>query len=84
MIQKLKDTLNSTITWFLVLLAALLYFWKKEKDLEYKLEETKANDEVKSDKEAVAQADQQAATSTDDYQSLRDAYLRGHKDDTNL
>lgn len=82
MLKTLKDALNNSLTWLLFLVGCVLFLWRKEKDLEFELEETKANEKIKSDKEAVREADSTAAASADDYQSLRDAYLRGHKDDT--
>lgn len=82
MIQKIKDALNSSVLWLVFLLSCIAYFWRKEKDAEYELAEEKAAGKVKDDEEAQSQADHAAGNAVDDYKSLRDDYLRGHKDDT--
>lgn len=81
MIQRIKDALNNSYLWLVFLLGCVAFFWRKEKDLEYELAEEKAAGKVKEDEEAQSQADHAAGNAVDTYESLRDAYLRGHKDD---
>lgn len=79
--QKIKDTLNNSIMWLLFLLGCVFFFWKKEQDLENKLEETKASDEIKNAKEEIQQADAAADSSKQSYVELRDEYLSEHTEE---
>jgi len=81
MIQNIKNFLNNTFLWFLFLVGCVLFFWKKEKDLEFELEQEKANETIKDDKKAVTQADNAASASTESYEQLRSEYLRQHPED---
>lgn len=79
MLQRIKATLDNSVLWLLFLVGCVAYFWRKEKDAEYKLAEEKAAGKVKDDEEAQSQADHAASNADDEYQRLRDAYLRaGH------
>lgn len=80
MIQKLKNALDNSFLWLLFFVGCIAYFWKKEKDLEYELQEMKSNDEIKSAKDEVAKADSVATDSAANYESVRKDYLRNNKD----
>lgn len=81
MIQKIKDALNNSLTWLLFLVGCVLLLWKKEKSLEFELEQEKANETIKDDTKAVAQADSAANASTGSYEQLRSEYVKEHPED---
>lgn len=81
MYQKLKDALNNSLTWLLFLVGCVLLLWKKEKSLEFELEQEKVNETIKDDTKAVAQADSAANASTGSYEQLRSEYIKQHPED---
>ncbi len=74
MAQRIKDFLNNSILWFVAAAGAIFYFWKKEKDLETELAETKASAEVTKDEQKISDADASASAEYDHYESLRRQY----------
>lgn len=77
MIQKIKDALNSTVTWFLFLIGCVLFFWKKERDLADELKEQKFDDSLKETKNEQVKIDSDAAYALANYERLRDVFKRG-------
>ncbi len=74
MIEKIKYFLGNSILWFVAAAGAIFYFWKKEKDIETELAETKASSEVTKDEQKISDADASASAEYDHYESLRRQY----------
>lgn len=72
--QKIKDALNSSLLWVISALAAAFYFWNKMKMTQTKLEETKADATIKTDRAKVEQADIDGDSAIKRYNELRDRY----------
>lgn len=80
MIQKIKDALNNSFLWLIFLLSCIAFFWRKEKDAEYELAETKADERIKDDKQQVKEADDASTSAEQHYDDLRRQYLNDHHD----
>lgn len=81
MIQRIKDILNNSIVWLLFLISCIFMLWKREKDLESELAETKVEGDLKDEKEKIKEVDHDAATISERYKQLRDKFIAEHKDD---
>lgn len=79
--QKFKDALNSSVSWLLFLVGCVLFLWKKERDLQNELAETKAEKEVQGAGEAVKDADNDADTTQLNFEQLSEQYKSQHPDD---
>jgi hypothetical protein len=74
LLEKLKGYLDSSWTWLVAAVGAILYFWVKERDLEDKLEESKANEKIQTDNAKISDADAAAQSQLDHYESLLRQY----------
>lgn len=70
MLAKLKTLLDTTWAWFIFLLLGVLYFWKKEEQLEVELAQEKANETIKDEQAKTTKDDSTANTAVSEFQEL--------------
>lgn len=79
MLLKLKSLLNNSVVWLIALLGAVLFFWKKERDLARELEAEKASGAIKELEGEKRKVDEKASSDLKRFNDLVDAYDRAHR-----
>lgn len=79
--EKVKTALNSSILWLVALIAAVAILWGKLRSTQDKLEENKADEKIKDEKEAVVHADDNATSAEQHFEDLSRLYKQQHPDD---